>query len=434
MDTCSVDAFFCKMTYSEFLKYIYQRYSGNVKLGLERIYGILTDMGNPQDKLKGIHVAGTNGKGSVCATCEALALAHGLHTGLNTSPHLIDYCERFRIDGQNAAFSEVLELFHRLESIFTKWDASFFEITTAIAFQMLAEKHIQTAVIEVGLGGRLDATNLFTPEVSIITTIGLDHVKTLGSTMEKIAFEKAGIIKQEIPLVIGKIESSPLQVILEQAASKQAAVIRYNEDFTVDDIQLTQSGTVFSYKFRHYQFDCLQSNLLGRHQAVNISTALTAWLIYCERIGIIPDEQRIRFALSNINWMGRMQVLKSNPTVIVDGAHNLQGVQTFAKNLKELFPNRKLLFVVSILADKDYKRMLKALAPLAACFYISKNESDRAAEIDAQAKVVVALGCDCKTAPTVKEAFRLALSDANKDDIVIGAGSLYTVAEIISAG
>lgn len=421
------------MNYTEFLEYIYQRYSGNVKLGLDRIEGILADLHDPQKSLKGIHVAGTNGKGSVCATCEALSLAHGLNTGLNTSPHLIDYCERFRINGQNASFSEVLRIFHQYEDIFTKWDASFFEITTAIAFQMLAEKQVHTAIIEVGLGGKLDATNLFTPEVSVITTIGLDHIKTLGNSLEKIAFEKAGIIKDGIPVVIGNIEDPALSVIIEQAAVKKAEVVMFNKDYSVTNIKLAQTGTVFDYQFRQYKFKHLQSNLLGRHQAANISTALTAFLIYCEKVGVIPDEQIIRFALRNIKWNGRMQLLSKEPTVIVDGAHNLHGVETFVTNLKELFPDRKLLLVVSILADKDYKKMLKAMSPLAKCFYISKNTSDRAAEIDAQTKVVSALGCEYKTALTVKEAYQLALADAGKDDIIIGAGSLYTVAEIISA-
>ena len=421
------------MNYTEFLGYIYQRYSGNVKLGLDRIEGILADIGSPQNTLQGIHVAGTNGKGSVCASCEALALAHGLRTGLNTSPHLIDYCERFRIDGQNAVFSDVLALFHRYEAVFTKWDASFFEITTAIAFQMLAERKVQTAIIEVGLGGRLDATNLFTPEVSVITTIGLDHIKTLGNTVELIAFEKAGIVKPDVPVVLGKIDESPMQVILEQAKTQNAEVIRFGVDYNIGSIGLTQTGTSFDYKFKQYEFNKLQSNLLGLHQAVNISTALTAFLVYCEKVNIVPDEQLIRFGLRNINWMGRVQLLQSNPIVIVDGAHNLQGVQTFAENLKALFPNRKLLMVISILADKDYKHMLSAFAPLAKCFYISKNESDRAAEIDVQTRVVKALGCEFKTAPTVREAYALALSDAAADDVVIGAGSLYTVAEIIKA-
>ena len=420
------------MNYTEFLEYIYKRYSGNVKLGLDRMEGILADLGNPQNTPQGIHVAGTNGKGSVCATCEALALAHGLNTGLNTSPHLIDYCERFRINGQNAAFSEVLEIFHRYEDIFTKWDASFFEITTTIAFQMLVEKHVKTAIIEVGLGGRLDATNLFTPEVSVITTIGLDHIKTLGNTVEKIAFEKAGIIKPGIPVVLGKIDQVALNVILEQAKANHAEVVLFGDGFTIDNVRLTQSGTVFDYAYKQYKFKDLQASLLGMHQAVNVSTALTAFLIYCEKVNIVPDEQFIRFGLRNISWMGRMQLLRSNPTVIVDGAHNLQGVETFVNNLRQLFPDRKLLMVVSILADKDYRHMLRAFAPLAKCFYISKNTSDRAAEIDAQTKVVKALGCDYKTAPSVKEAYQLAMSDASPDDVVIGAGSLYTVAEIIS--
>lgn len=420
------------MNYTEFLKYIYQRYSGNVKLGLDRIEGILTDMDNPQNELRGIHVAGTNGKGSVCASCEALSLAHGMHTGLNTSPHLIDYCERFRIDGQNAAFQEILELFHRFEPIFTKWDASFFEITTAIAFQLLRERQVKTAIIEVGLGGRLDATNLFTPKVAVITTIGLDHVKTLGNTMEKIAFEKAGIIKQNIPVVIGAIKGNALKIILEQAAQKNAPTILYGQDFLAENIKLTQFGTFFDYTYKQYRFENIKTNLLGRHQAVNVSTALTAFLVYCEKVNLLPDEQHIRHALSNIVWMGRMQLLKTNPAVIVDGAHNLQGIQTFTSNLQELFPQKKLLLVVSILADKDYKHMLKSLVPFAKCFYISKNESDRAAEIADQVKVIAETGCNYKTAQTVHEAYQLALADAAPDDIIIGAGSLYTVAEIIS--
>jgi len=420
------------MTYTEFLQYIYQRYSGNVKLGLERIIGILEDMGNPQNSLKGIHIGGTNGKGSACATCEALLLAHGIHTGLNTSPHLIDYCERFRVDGQNVAFNEILEVFHRFEEVFTKWDASFFEITTAIAFELFFEKKVDTSVIEVGLGGRLDATNLFIPDVTVITTIGLDHVKTLGNSLEKIAFEKAGIVKENIPLVLGRITGAPLDVILAKAIEQKAEVFQIDQDYFVSEINNSSSGVSFSYQFRDYQFNNLKTNLLGRHQTANISAALTAFLLYCHKTGLEVAEHQIRFALKNINWMGRMQLLSSNPVIIVDGAHNLQGIETFTSNLAELFPSRKMLLVVSILADKDYVNMLKALCPFAKRFYISKNESDRAAEIIEQTSVVEAMGCEYKTAPTVKEAFQLAVRDADKDDIVIGAGSLYTVAEIIS--
>lgn len=424
---------FLVMNYSEFLQYIYQRYSGNVKLGLERITGILQDLGNPQDSLCGIHVGGTNGKGSTCATLEALALGHGLNTGLNTSPHLIDYCERFRIDGRNLAFEEVLEAFHRNEETFSKWDASFFEITTAIAFQLFAERKVGFSIIEVGLGGRLDATNLFTPHVSVITTIGLDHVKTLGDTPELIAFEKAGIIKQDIPVVLGRIEGPPLEIILQKAEEMNSPVYLHDSEYFVTDVSSSSDGIRFTYSFEDFCFDNLQTNLLGRHQAANISAALTAFLLYCRQARIAVDEAKVRSALGQINWMGRMQLLQASPTVIVDGAHNLHGIETFASNLLELFPGKKLLFVVSILADKDYVSMLKVLCPLAKTFYISKNESDRAAEIEAQAEVVRARSIPCKTAPAVRDAYHLALADAGKDDVIIGAGSLYTVAEIISA-
>jgi len=420
------------MKYNEFLEYIYKRYSGNVKLGLDRITGILQEMDNPQDSLQGIHVGGTNGKGSTCAACEALLLEHGLHTGLNTSPHLIDYCERFRINRQNVSFERILDIFHRYEALFEQWDASFFEITTAIAFQLFKEEQVKAAVIEVGLGGRLDATNLFTPQVSAITTIGLDHTKTLGETLELIAFEKAGIIKPKVPVVLGRIDASPLEVILKQADLMEAPIFLIGRDFFVADVVSSAQGVRFDYRFGDFQMKEIQSNLLGRHQATNMSIALTAFLLYCRATGITPREDLIRSALGKVLWMGRMQLLQSKPTVIVDGAHNLQGVEVFVSNLQELFPGRKLRFVVSILADKDYQAMLSSMSSLAEVFYISKNESERAAEIEVQAAVVRELGINCKTAPTVREAFLQARAEAAPEDVIIGAGSLYTVAEILS--
>jgi dihydrofolate synthase / folylpolyglutamate synthase len=421
------------MTYKEFLEYIYQRYSGNVKLGLERITGILEDMGNPQNALRGIHIGGTNGKGSTCAALESLLLAHGLQVGLNTSPHLIDYCERFRVDGKNADFAEILDVFHRFEQIFSRWDASFFEITTAIAFQYFVEHRVEAAVIEVGLGGRLDATNLFTPEVSAITTIGLDHTKTLGGTLELIAFEKAGIIKPGVPVVLGRIDDSPRQVILDKATGENSPAYVLNREYFVSNLSNRADGLCFDYSFEDTRLTGLQTNLLGSHQAANLSLALTAFLLYCRKTGLHADENKIRTALQNIHWMGRMQLLRTQPLVIVDGAHNLQGVEALTANLRELFPGRKLLIVASILADKDYEQMLKALCPYAGMFYISKNTSDRAAEIEVQAEVVHNMGIGFRTAPTVQEAYQLALRDAGPDDVIIGAGSLYTVAEIISS-
>ncbi|PKN80012.1 MAG: bifunctional tetrahydrofolate synthase/dihydrofolate synthase [Candidatus Cloacimonetes bacterium HGW-Cloacimonetes-1] len=421
------------MQYQEFLDHIYQKYSGNVKLELDRMVGILADLNEPQKAYHGIHVAGTNGKGSVCATTEALALAHGLNTGLNTSPHLIDYTERFRISGKDLEFETILDSFQKHESIFEKWDASFFEITTAIAFDLFREAGIDTAVIEVGLGGRLDATNLFCPDVAAITTIGLDHIKTLGGTVEIIAAEKAGIIKAGIPVVLGKIDPSPLQVITDIAAERKAPIYLYNHEYFVNVIQNSIDGITFDYRFEDHAYSGLKANLIGSHQANNIATALTAFILYCRARDITLSEAAIRQALNSINWRGRMQLVSRKPLVIADGAHNVQGIQALSANLKEMFRGNKVRFVLSILADKDFKEMVKLICEEADMIYVAQNKSDRAATIDQQTFEIVKYCIPFQTADSVKAAFALALSEAEADDIIICGGSLYTVGEVLSS-
>jgi len=352
------------LNYQEFLDHIYQKYSGNVKLELDRMVGLLKDMGSPQQKLSGFHIAGTNGKGSVCATLEALAMAHGLSTGLNTSPHLIDYTERFRIDGQELSFQRVLDTFLRYEDIFEKWSASFFEISTAIAFAVFAEEQLDCSIIEVGLGGRLDATNLFTPDVTAITTIGLDHVKTLGGTLELIAAEKAGIIKRGVPLVLGSIEPSPLHVIMKVAEGKDVPIYRWGLDYLSIAGQDNIAGICFDYFYEDIGWKDLRANLMGEHQAVNLATALTCFIQYAAIKGFEVSEAAVRNALMNINWRGRMQVLSIQPPIILDGAHNLHGIQALVKTLDKAFPDKKINFVISILADKDYRGMIELICSI----------------------------------------------------------------------
>ncbi|HRY83375.1 MAG TPA: folylpolyglutamate synthase/dihydrofolate synthase family protein [Candidatus Cloacimonadota bacterium] len=421
------------MQYREFLDHIYRKYSGNVKLELDRMVHLLEEMGQPQSRLRGFHVAGTNGKGSVCATLEALALGLGHHTGLNTSPHLIDYTERFRIDGKDLPFEQILNTFHNYEPLFEKWDASFFEITTAIAFAIFAREQVQTAVIEVGLGGRLDATNLWIPDVSAITTIGLDHVKTLGGTLELIAAEKAGIIKPEVPLVLGDIEVSPLNVILDAARVKGVEICRYGLEYRVENQLLSPSGLVFDYSFGDFRLKAVQTNLLGQHQANNVSTALTCFLLYLNKLGLKPDAEQIRKSLLRINWRGRMQLVHTSPTVIVDGAHNVQGITALVQSLDLIYPGKKPKFILSILADKNYSEMIRLICEHASLIYIAQNESDRAATTEEQAREVSKHRTPFKLATSVRDAYELALAEAEEDDLIIGGGSLYTVGEILSA-
>lgn len=420
------------MLYKEFLEHIYQKYSGNVKLELDRMVGLLQEMAHPERSFGGMHVAGTNGKGSVCATLEALCLAYDLRTGLNTSPHLIDYTERFRINGKDLDFETVLGVFEEHEELFERWDASFFEITTTIAFELFRRSQIQSAIIEVGLGGRLDATNLFTPDVAAITTIGLDHIKTLGGTVEKIAAEKAGIIKAGIPVVIGRIPESPLKIITDIAVERKAPYYLAEVDFKTKIVSNGIEGIVFDYSFGDYSFKALNANLIGEHQATNISIALTTFILYCQKSGINISEARIREALQKINWRGRMQLIGRKPYVLVDGAHNMQGIEALVSNLKSIFPGKKFRFVFSILADKDYAHMLAAIYPLAEMIYIAQNSSDRAATIEQQARAIEEQGALCISASNVKEAYQMAVSEATEEDILICGGSLYTVGEILN--
>jgi dihydrofolate synthase/folylpolyglutamate synthase len=421
------------MQYQEFLDHIYRKYSGNVKLELDRMIGLMKDMGDPQDSLKGFHIAGTNGKGSVCAALESLAMAHGLSTGMNTSPHLIDYMERFRMGGRELPFQAVLDEFHRFEPLFEKWDASFFEITTAIAFSIFASRKLDCAIMEVGLGGRLDATNLFTPDVAAITTIGLDHVKTLGGTLELIAAEKAGIIKPDVPLVLGDIDASPREVILKAAAEKRVPVYRYGVDYHAESQTDTIEGLSFDYRSGDFCWKGLRVNLLGEHQAANMAVAITCFLLYAQGHGIAVEEGKVRAALEKINWRGRMQVLSRKPAIIVDGAHNVHGIQALLRTMDKVFPARKVRFLISILADKDYSEMVRLICSRAEKIYVAQNESDRAASVEDQMAEVARHGVPAVPCTSVAEALAIARAELGEDDVLICGGSLYTVGEVLKA-
>lgn len=420
------------MQYQEFLDHIYQRYSGNVKLELDRMENLLKDMGSPQRSLRGFHVAGTNGKGSVCASLEALSLAHGCRTGLNTSPHLINYTERFRIDGKQQDIEVILDIFNEYEELFNKWDASFFEITTAIAFVLFARNHLDVSVVEVGLGGRLDATNLFIPDVTVITTIGLDHVKTLGNNLQIIAHEKAGIIKSHIPLVLGNIEEAPQSVILEKAMAKAAPVFLFGKDWKVEVVSDDTAGICFDYRFQDIFIPNIKANLMGEHQAENLGVAITAFILYCQKHKIHFDELKVRKALQSINWAGRMQVLRHEPTVIVDGAHNVHGVRALIATLDKVYPEQALNFVISILADKDYSEMIRLFCQKANKIFVAQNKSDRAASAEDQLREISKHKVAAQAYASVAEAYQNALAETGREGVLVAGGSLYTVGEIIS--
>ena len=419
------------MSYEEFLEYIYQRHSGNVKLGLERMNNILQQMENPHLKLSGIHIAGTNGKGSTAAICESLALQHGLSTGMNTSPHLIDYRERIRVDGKNIALDDLIRIYRKWEKVFEENEASFFEITTALAFYYFLEREVDCAVFEVGLGGRLDGTNPFSSTVSIITTISFDHTKSLGDTLEKIAFEKAGIIKPETPVIIGEMSDEAKKVIKNTAARKNSPIIEFQKDFSVSNITVSEFGTEFDFSFGQIKLNNLKTNLIGDFQAKNVSLALASFITFLEKKNIRLDPRKVIQALLRVNWIGRMQIISQKPLVIIDGAHNEEGVLALTKNIKSLLKKKKIFFVFAILRDKNLDSIVTKICEISNKVYISKNTSQRAAEIDDQIGIVRQTDIPFETAENVVSAANKAISEAGEDDVVIISGSLYTISEVL---
>jgi len=422
------------MTYQELLKYIYERHSGNVKLGLDRMLSILYAMDNPNLKLRGIHVAGTNGKGSTCAMLEALCLETGQKTGLNTSPHLIDYRERIRIDGLNICVEDLIRLYQQWQQVFEENEASFFEITTAIAFAHFWEIKVETAIFEVGLGGRLDGTNPFAAQVAAITSISFDHVRSLGNSLPKIAWEKSGIIKPHQKVVLGTVPEAALNVIKKTCEEKKADLLQLGIDFRISNIRLYEKITTFDYTDENVTIKDLSVNLSGKHQAYNGGVAVRSFIEWQHANETDLNETVIRKGLQNVNWIGRMQVIHEHPTVLIDGAHNEEGINLLVKSISEIYSDRRLLVVLAILRDKKLEQMISQISNLANKLIISKNKSKRAAEIEDQVRFAEKYSSDYETSKDVVTATRRALEQANPEDVIIITGSLYTISEVLAEG
>ena len=420
-----------------FVDYISKKHTVEIKYDLDRINLILKKMGNPHHKIKGIHVAGTNGKGSTSAICEALAVSDKLTVGLYTSPHLVDYRERFRINGQLIPAEELICHYQRWKPLFEEENATFFEITTALAFSLFAAKQLTANIFEVGLGGKYDATNPFYPNVSVITSIGLDHTQILGDTIEQIAAEKAGIIKKGIPVVVGALSKSALSTIQNIAKERSAPLYSLGSDFMVELVDISKQGTKFNFVNNSdsiplpHRIDGLKTNLLGQHQAHNSALALVAYSFYLSANKLAFNKQTARAALTQVNWPGRLQVINNNPLTILDCAHNEEGIDNLVNNLKLLYSNRPLHIVVSILKDKDFATMISKLCQVATHIYIAKNHSERAAELSDQIESVIKHNTPYTVIEDIKKAVEHAQNNCNKEDIVVVTGSIYTVSEII---
>jgi dihydrofolate synthase/folylpolyglutamate synthase len=344
----------------------------------------------------------------------------------------VDYRERIRLNGKEIEAEELLRTYDKWGTILQENEASFFEITTAMAFAYFLEQKVNCAIFEVGLGGRLDGTQPFAAEVSVITSISYDHVKSLGNTLEKIAGEKAGIIKRGQKVVIGEIPASALAVIQQVATDRGADVLVSGRDFYVENIRISEEGTIFDYIGIDVTYLDLKVNLLGIHQAYNAALAITAYRLWLQASHQTPDEKILREALNKVNWQGRMQILHTKPTVIIDGAHNAEGVEKLVINLKEIFKGKRILTVLAILRDKNLDEMIRLISQVSDRLFISKNKSKRAAEIADQVAIAEKYGAYYETSYDVITALKRALAEAGEEDIIVIAGSLYTITEVLA--
>ncbi len=424
-------------------------------LGLER-FGIVLDLGvirhllellgRPERRFSAVHVAGTNGKGSTCAFMEALLGAAGRRVGLYTSPHLARFEERIRIAGRDIDRADVVRLVAELRALLEANPVppsaggrypTFFEFSTAIAFAAFARAGVDTAVVEVGLGGRLDATNVVVPRVSVITNIDYDHMDLLGGTLESIADEKLGIAKPRVPLVTAERRGALLSRFVARAAALESPlhVLAEGSGDPRDGGGLAPArpwvarrtdGTM-AYRGLGLALEGLRPGLVGGHQVDNAGVALLALETMGE--GALPDEAGIRRALAGTRWPGRLEQVSEAPRVVLDGAHNPAGVARLVRSLREDFRYRRLILVVSIMADKPVEAMVGALAPLSALVVATRASIARAASPTRVAEAALRAGTRAVMAPDVPAAVDLAMAEARSGDLVLVAGSLFAVGE-----
>ena len=417
------------MNYEESLAYINQLNSRGIALGLERMQALLKRLGDPQKQLRCIHVAGTNGKGSVSHTLAAILQNNGYKVGLYTSPHLIDFRERIRVNGAMIPESYVIDFVEQYRKSGFEGNPSFFELTMAMAFHYFRHEKVDFAVIEVGLGGRLDSTNIINPELCVITNISFDHTQFLGNTLPEIASEKAGIIKPGIPVVIGEAEGDVKKVFANKAA-EQNAPIRFAQEHP----QITEASYGTQYVTYHTaDFGIIESQLAGDCQIYNANTILNA-VIELRELGIDISQQSItqsfRHVCEQTGLMGRWMKLNDHPLTICDTGHNTGGMQYITQRLKAAKCN-KLRIIIGFVNDKDIDHILDML-PADAIYYFTQAMIPRAQKaqiLQAQAAQKGLMG-NCYN--NVAEAYTAALNEASADDMVFVGGSTFIVADLLT--
>ena len=416
------------MTYSSAVAYLYRLQKHGIKLGLETMTALMARLGTPQNRYRTLHIAGTNGKGSTAAMAAAMLQAAGYRVGLYTSPHLVDFRERIRVNGEMIPESRVAQLTDQLQALHQpELSPTFFEYTTAMAFQHFADAAVDVAVLEVGLGGRFDATNVVTPMACAITTIALDHQEYLGNTRSSIAFEKAGIIKPGVPVVLGRLEDDAWRTIEQVARERQAPMFRIQENFHTDG-ETTQQ---FTYRGLGMEYDGLTCALEGRHQLDNAACAL-ALLEAAAPQGIVITSEAARAGLQAVSWAGRLEVVDRRPTILLDGAHNpaaATALADFLTGADRLHPSRPVILVLGMMRDKDHRGFVEPLRGLVDDVVLTQADLPRSATAHELQSSLGNLLPHSHVMPSLSDAMALARQLATLNGLVCVTGSLMLVGE-----
>lgn len=425
------------MNYTEAMDYIKNTTKFGSNLGLERTEKILELLGNPHKKLKCIHIAGTNGKGSTTAMLSEILKEAGYKVGMYISPYLEDFEERIQINGCNIpkndlsrAITDIANVIERVIALGFDHPTEF-EIITCAMFLYFYEKHVDYAVIEVGLGGRLDSTNVINPILSIITSISLDHMKILGDTLGKIASEKAGIIKDGVPLVLYPQEKDSLEVIKKTCIERNCRLIEVPKDSAKidkvkNDLNSATQNITIDTKSNFYN---IELSLLGSYQILNCSVVLFA-VEELKRQNLIIKKDHIIRALKKVKWPGRLEILRKYPLVVIDGAHNIDGIIKLTESIDTYFSYKDMILILGILADKQVADMLKVIAPKARKIISVTPHSDRAELACDLARNIALVNPEVEYLENYKEAFNKALTYCSKDSLLLISGSLYMIGDM----
>ena len=407
---------------NELIKEIYSYKRYGIRLGLDRIKYIVKKLGNPQDNYKVIHVGGTNGKGSVCRFIESVLRKAGYKVGLYTSPHLLDFRERFLVNGEMISKDELCHVLKKVLSIAEYMDdkPTFFEISTACAFEYFSEREVDFGIVEVGLGGRHDATNVVNPEITVITNVERDHTDILGNDIRKIALEKAGIIKRGVPLITG-CDGRTLDILRAEARRKGAEIMgmgKWNRIARYPGWQVFEvEGLLSNY--------VLKTRMMGRFQGFNLSLSVMT-IDKLQMIGTYIPDNSLERGIEDAFYPGRMHVISEDPFILLDGAHNLSAIRSLKESLIEDFDYEKLIVVIGILRDKEYRRMMEEISSISDIVIVTKPDNERACDPEELYRYIDG---EKRIAKSVPDAIDMAVDIADKKDMICVTGSLYTVSE-----